>query len=755
MALSLTGRTAAARADLGRAPTLPRTGLGREVATLAPPAILLLAVLQVATDHGARHGELALAGLTVLVTQILPGAIVWRLIRPVHGWLVEDLAMGFAVGAALAVPCHVLGVLAGQPWLDAVLPIAVAGTLLAVPGTRLRIASRELQPLPWAWGVLVTVSCVGPLLNVLSADGYPVRWRGWATLYVDMPYHDALAAEVMHHVPPHYPQAALEPLAYHWFAHAWTAQIATVSGTGLDVLLWRADPALLLVAAPVATAVAAMRLTRRAWAGPPAALLAYLLPAVNPWSRAGLRTPLWGPLSPTQQFSALLIVALLVLLVLRWRGEASRWSLPVLGLLLVITGGAKGSTLPVVLLGSVVALVALVVMRARGARRTVALDVVLTGVVFVVLDKVMFGGGDGGVSLDLGHDFVAKQGALIAGHPVEPASPLGVATGVLAVLVMLLGPLAGLALLAFGETRRDPLAWLMIGGAAAGVGAVVGLTHPGASQFYFYLAGMPCLVLAGIWGTVVLVEHARARGASIAAAALVGALALPLVHLVYGDSGAPGLPRAVLALATLLVLLAAGCAVAARLTGTGTAGTVAGLAVALVAASTVPAIQDVADWQAPRSAVQAGPKPGAVDSADVRALRWLRDHSDPDDLVMTNKHCRTRVADPCDRRRFVIGAYAERAVLIEGWTYTRPASRLYSTYGSFEFTDAQFWDQGLLALNDGFIRSPTAAAARRLWNLGVRWVVVWQNPPHAAALSSYARLVQRGRTVRIYRLAVP
>ncbi|MGH3351046.1 MAG: hypothetical protein ACRDPS_10305 [Nocardioides sp.] len=735
--------------------TSPHTSLKREVATLAPAVVFLLLVLQIATGHGAGHVELALAGLVVLATQVVPGALVWRLVRPVRGWLVEDLVMGLGIGAAIAIPFHLLTVAIGVRWLDLLLPVGLAAVLLSVPATRARIRSRELEPLPWAWGVATALSSAGPLLAVLSMFAQPLRWRGWATLYVDVPFQQALAGELMTRVPPHYPQVALEPLTYHWFAHAWTAQVATISDTAIDVLLWRFNPALLMIVAPLVIAIAAMRISGHVWAGPAAALMAYLLPDVIPWARGGMATPLTTPMSPTQQFATMMAGVLLVLIAIRWRGEASRWALPLLVLLLVITGGSKGSTLPVLLMGGLLACAAMLLLRSRARLWVVGLDTLLTGLVLVLLSVFMFGGGSGGGSLDFGHDFVAGRGAAIVGQPFEPASPFGVVVGALCVLVYLSAPAAAFGLLAIRETRRDPLTWLLFGAGAAGIGGLVALTQPGLSQIYFYRAAEPFIAVAAVWGVVVLLGRTRLRRKVLLGGVATGVVALPVTMLVFDRDAAPGVGGAVLAAIVLLILVVIGAFLTARFTSTRATGLVAAGAVALLAAGAVPAAQGLLAWVPPASGVTPDSKPGALHSGDVDALHWLRDHSDADDRVITNNHCWRGQADPCDRRRFFVAAYAERQVLIEGWTYNRRASKLYADYGSSHFKDSQFWDQELLALNDGFIEDPSAKSAQELWELGVRWVVVWDGAPHAETLEPYAERVHEGTTTTVYRMVEP
>jgi len=709
-------------------------------------------VLELAARHDAGHRAIASAALAVLLTQVLPGALVWRLIRPHQGWLIEDLVMGLATGAALAVPSQIVAVSLGYRWVAAALPLALALVLVAIPAAREQIRSKSVSRLPWAWGAVVAVSSIGPLLDVLRAFTTPLRWRGWASFHVDVPFHQAVTGEVLHHFPPHYPQAALEPFVGHWFTYLWTAQVAAVSSTDVGTLLWRFNPALLMIVTPMAVAVAAVRLSGRAWTGPAAALLAFLLPDVVPWGASMMSNPLHTPMSPTQQLSAFLFAGLVTVVTLRWRAEATRWSLPLFVLMLVITSGTKGSTLPVIFAGMLSATVVTVIVRGR-ALRTVALDTVIAAATMIILGRTMFGGLAAQILFDYGKNFAASLGHGIAGPVVTIADASLFTNGALAVLTFLLGPISALGLLSTRTTLRDPLTWLLFGGGAAGLGAMVLLTTAGSSQVYFYKSAESLIAIGAAWGATVLVERSGSIRALTLAGLVTGVVAFAAAQFGLDAESSPALKVALTSLALLLVTIAVGALAVARATRTGLPGAVGVTAVALLAAPSAAAAQAVVTWEEPPVAVQENRTPRAINFADVQALRWLRDHSDPDDVIATNRHCLGRVADPCDRREFFIGAYTERRVLIEGWTYTNRAARIFPEFGHAKLPESAFWDPKLLALNDGFIAAPSKARAEDLWKLGVRWVVVWPESPHADDLAPYARRVHRGATITIYRLS--
>ena len=132
---------------------------------------------------------------------------------------------------------------------------------------------------------------------------------------------------------------------------------------------------------------------------------------------------------------------------------------------------------------------------------------------------------------------------------------------------------------------------------------------------------------------------------------------------------------------------------------------------------------------------------------------WLRDHSDPDDLVATNSHCRLVYRGNCDNRHFWISAYSERRVLIESWGYTVTALAALEHDKTF-FYFIPYWRGDLLADNDRAFRAPSEETIGTLRNkYGVKWLFVderFDEPaPH---LGRFAKLRFRRDDSSVYEL---
>lgn len=144
----------------------------------------------------------------------------------------------------------------------------------------------------------------------------------------------------------------------------------------------------------------------------------------------------------------------------------------------------------------------------------------------------------------------------------------------------------------------------------------------------------------------------------------------------------------------------------------------------------------------------------ASSNGQIAAAVYIRDHSGVNDLVMTNRHCiRPQVPDHCDSRRWLVTAFTERQVLIEGWTATNTPTRL-APQGRQSVT-INYWHPALLVLNDDFYTHPTAAAERKLWAMGVRWAYEENTRPHASTLAPYAILRYHNADASAWQLTKP
>ncbi|HYN29953.1 MAG TPA: hypothetical protein VES95_08800 [Dermatophilaceae bacterium] len=727
-----------------------------EVVTVATALGSVFVFLAYAVRTGLSMGSAGAALAAVAITQVLPGAVLWRAVRPRGGWLVEDLAVGFALGTAMAIGAQVLAGLTRVPWLSVAIPLCVPVALLVVRSSRRRVLQARASTLPWWWGPLVGVTAAPAVLQLVPYfRAHRLAWPPGAwRVHVDAFLHQALAGQLLTRGPTSWPTVVGEDLGYHWFAHAWIAQTARASGLGLDEVLLRVMPAVVPGLIVLSVAAGAVRLSGRPITGPMAAAVTMAGGQVNVFGKDTFGLPL-TPLSPTMALGVPTLIALIVVLAVRWRGESLSGAFVLVPVLAVVAAGTKGSTSPLVVAGLGLAAVAMGLWNRR-MLSPVLLDLAVVAGALVLTVVVVFRGSSAGLALGLTE--AAAQTPLHGWLGGLPSATLQ-RTALTVTALAILGRAAPMVMLPLHRPhRQDPVIWLLIGAVLSGAGGVVVFSHPGASQYYFAGTAIP---LMGMGTALALLEMHRRFGTAamwrLGVVSVVGGVLLATVPPAVEGELATGQYERTFAMLGWGLLVLLGTAAVGLLLVQG------GVRTRILAALAAGALTLTAAGIAVIVRSGAGPLPSppqpvditaayAVTQDQIDAARWIRDNSDIDDLVMVNRHC-TVPREPrggCDSRRWVVTAFTERQSLIEGWTATPTATRI-APEGRDSIT-VDYWRPELLELNDGFFVTPTAAAARQLQDLGVRWVYVDGTRPAAPTLAPYAQLRFENRDARVYEL---
>ncbi|MET8004875.1 hypothetical protein [Nonomuraea glycinis] len=748
----------------------------RPSAGWVPAGLVVVAAVVVLCRFGVPVAEIAAFAGHVGVGVMVPGVLLWRALGPGGGSLPVDLAAGLALGYAVEVLVYIAARAAGVPLAVVVWPVVTIGAFVVVPRLRRHWRGGGVRvPVGWAWAMSAVV---GYLLVWSAQQFYRVHglaWPGNAAPYVDMSYHLALLGEIKHHVPPTFPMVLGERLSYHWFVYAEMAATSWVTGIEPQTLLYRLTALPMLAGLAVLVAAVGWRLTGRPWAGV-AAILVTCFVCSPELHEGGLdlfttRSLFTAWLSPTQNFGALLFAPVVLLLVGFLRSGQGRWA--AVSILLVALMGAKATFLPLVLGG-----LALVLGMSWLVRRRLDRTAMIAGGIalacLVTARYALFGGGSQGMTiapLDTMRRAWAMAADLtnteMAGAPLGDLLGLGVLH--LTCLICVWAGLAGLAtygavpfhparpLHPEGPLRSarplhaagawgmllDPAVLLLLGIGAAGVGAMLVLGHPAASQLYFLEGARPYLSIAAVAGGLALLRTCRRLRPVAGCALVLGTVLAVTVKAVMGPAlpvsphDLPGiaLPYLVLGFAAWVVWLAL---VWWRRPA---ALVLVALAMGYVLPDTAAKVVD-----------QLGP-PGdftvTLPEGGMEASRWLRDHSAPDDVVATNGHCRPLRSPYCDSRHYWVSAYSERRVLVEGWAYAE------STLSRAPLTDESYLSLGFadpvrLAANDSVFLAPSATnIARLIRAYDVEWLLVDGKAP---PLGQFARLRFRSGACSVYQL---
>jgi hypothetical protein len=705
----------------------------------------------------------------VSLALILPGTLVYRSLRRTPHTLVEDVAMGAAVGLVLELPAWALAsALDVRGWLWA-WPLLVVVPFLAVPRLRRHwlVRGYPAVPLGWSWTVAGAVAFFTTYLSSTFLERNPILPTDEGTRqYLDLAYQLSLAGEAKGHFPLHVPQVADEPLYYHWFGYAHMAATSLVGGIDLPVVALRLAVPALCAAAIVLTAVVGWRVSGKPYAGAVAAVLFFVVGEVNfthPVSMPfGTQASfvVWHGMSMI--YSWVLLLALIGVLAdlvdrrpdgVRPTAALGRGGFALAALLLLGSGGAKASSLPVTGAALLVAAAAALVAGRRVPWRIAALGL-MTAVAQLFAIAVLFDFQSYGVTPD---PFWSFERYWSPAPPVGP-SLLGAVAVVVAFLVNMQLRGAGILPLAWrSRLRLDPAQWFLLGGAVAGPVIYLAIKQPGDGNQYFTRTGFAFAVLLSGWGYVRVFERARlSRAGTAALGAASGAFAIALVAIQFRFAGGPepsNPPDPLDPLMPLLrwsmLLVAFGSGVAALWIAAGRwlpALRGRGALVALTAVLLAGAPGLLMDMKKSREYANGGayatvPMP----RSRVLAARWVRDHSRPGDVLATNAHCLTLEKGICDPRSFWLSAYSERRVLVEGWAF---APRV-SASGSWAF-----WEPDLLRQGDEAFTAPTRAGLARLRDRdGVRWLVAdRQVLVESPALGRLAKLAYENDRIAVYEL---
>ncbi|MFG1952648.1 hypothetical protein [Micromonospora sp. NPDC048830] len=752
-----------AAAGPGGAPPARRPAAARFAPAAAGYAAVVVALLATGTP------ALDVARWTgyVLLAVLLPGTLVFRALRRPPHTLVEDVALGAAVGLVLELVGWAAFTALGRPGWLWLWPLAVLVPFVAVPRLRRHWRPAGYVPVPagWAWSLAAVVAGFTLYLTESFLRVNPVlpTDEGQAQ-YIDLAFQLSLAGAATHQVPLEVPQVAGEPLHYHWFGFAHFAAASLVSGVDLPTVFFRLGVPSLCALAAVLVAVVGWRVSGRPYAGVAAAALMFTVGEFG--YENGIRQLfgtqatfiVWG--SPSMTYSWVLLLPLVAALgevAGRARGSTvpalgpGRWALA--ALFLAASTGAKASSVPVVLAAlAFTAAVGLLARRRPPRAVLAAAGLALAAQLFAT--AVLFAFESHGVTVD---PFSGLRPYVGTGHPAGVTALLWAAVFGAFLLNLQLRLAGALALLRLRRWRLEPVQVFLLGGALAGPAIYLLVGHPGSSNQYFTRAGFAFGVILSAWGWAELLDRAAlgVRGRALLAAGAAGfAVLLTAVQLRHpapapaGPAYAAVLPLLTWAMALLAVavLVALGWpALVGRWPGLAGRGGAVLLTAALVAGAPGLVLDAAAAHRYPNGGAYPVER---MPASRVAAARWVHDHSEPGDVVATNAHCRAVVRGWCDARSFWLSGYAERAVLVEGWAF---APRMVGLPGG---PYAPFWDAGRLRANDEAFTAPTAAGLAHLRDsYGVRWLVVdRQVGRESEALATLADLRYTNARMAVYRL---
>jgi hypothetical protein len=709
---------------------LEHLGTRQQVVFLFGGWASFVAVLMVMAGH-----EPLVSGLAALMVagQFTAGYVLWQaLIGGMDGGFVGGIAFGAIFGSLLSTLSGIVFVstplspiawaaplVVALPMISRLSPIArasssvslwlVAATLVGLSTEwtwllPLAIAAVLVAAREWLPKLLVIPVAVGLGIGqwwlIDQRSSYWSQFRQGLTEVADYQFLEAVARGTAQWAHTDSVLLSGDRLFYHWISYAWAGRVSE-SVNAIDFAFSSHLIQVVFVATVVVlTYVAAIRLGARGpWP---------LVAAFSTSSLVGVPIGLFQTLSvhsPSQTF----VTAILFAAILLVSHQANVRLGPLLVVFSVLAAGVVGgkvAALPaLIVVGGVNALIA-----ARKGVRSRAISLVGLTVLVAVGGFAYFF--SGALNEDPSGTLQIKPFEVVYTEgPIASSEPLWLlAIGLLATITGILVCVPGL--LAFrgvtrGESRHLAILFFSAAGASIGVGFLYVGERTGVP--YFFNLGIALLVpVSAASMSRLRFELTKTRLFFVGiVSVLVGVAAPNLIDRVSGETDGESLFRSTLLVTPLLV-------------GMGLAGMLRANrkpVVALVAL--VASMSSFVAWVPRYSVIHAVngrsyvPTTNAISGSPgfVEAARWIRDNSNPDHIVATNRFCNQFDQSPleCDAYRTVIPAVSGRRVLIENldWISIAPEEL-----------------ERRVKLVTDFVERPTDKSLAGLLTANVSWVLV-------------------------------
>jgi hypothetical protein len=135
------------------------------------------------------------------------------------------------------------------------------------------------------------------------------------------------------------------------------------------------------------------------------------------------------------------------------------------------------------------------------------------------------------------------------------------------------------------------------------------------------------------------------------------------------------------------------------------------------------------------------------------ASDWLRDRSNPDDVLATNKFCISKAAVTCiDPKYFGVSSTTQRQMLIEGPYYVVSGPHFSSQPNVSDETKYPGWVKERLDLSRGFADKPNAEIKAKLREYGVDWFYLFKENTTNRNWEPYGTVMYENTEVAIIKL---
>lgn len=731
-------------------------------------AVLLLAWI------GDSGGESIRYLFTWSIAVLLPGTLLWRALAGGRS-VAQDLGFGAVLGLAWQLAIWAACTAIGVPLLQWAAVAALLLVFALTPALQPHFSWRgtSLAPPLW-WHLLLVTSLLVAILRAVVVLLRPIPLPPIAAArHQDIWYQLSLVQELIRDATPADLSVLGEPLIYHWFANATIASGSVMSDVPPPQALMHQWPLTMAITLVLVGWAAGELLSERTWAGPLAAALAGVLPgalqladspSVNMSAAQAVQ-------SPTGTMAAVVMLGLVgpTVLILRRQGSPGVWAAMIL--LLALATGTKPTLLPIMLVGFAFAGVAGWVSERLPPWRLAVLGVVAGGFLFASTFALIGSSGGSRVQL-LASMRVQPYYQAVSGDKTYPATGGWVLASLagadprmllfgatlLAYFLLIEAPrLLTLFGLKLDPVRRDPAYWWIGGCVAAGTGVTLVFSHPGYSEYHF-LGAILALGMVGVVAIGVnLAPGTRTR--DLVVVGVAGVLTAVGVYLYWPtEANTHTVARAAAGLLGPFALLAVvGAVVILGINWARRPATIAVQVIVLTVAAGLP-LQLIVFGQALEKATRPLASPVVayrtyLTADEQSAMLWLRDHTRPDDVAVSNVFCLpARFRPGCPDDAYWISGLSGVQLWMGGWGYS-PANLSATDHKRSFLLQPSPWPDRVLDSRTAVEKPSEQHLAKLSRNVGVTLIIGdLRAGPVSPKLDKLADRVFGNSDVRIYRL---
>ena len=674
--------------------------------------------------------------LVVLFSLLIPGSLFIDTIRFKTSGFLENIVLGTAVAAGLALLAHPLMGLVGLGKFTFLL-FTIIGIVLII--TRFRSFSFTVKNLNLRLSFLISFLLIPFGIWVgRQADVVPMKDFDNFSVPPDIYHHLSIAAEIGNHGPAIYPYVAGSgvSLQYHWGAFSLGSFLNAGDLISLPIAMFRVEFILLSFLLLTLLFFTGKFVGKNNLAGGVAALFGVLTiyPAYE--ISDGLRVPLIRTGSISQLAAGVFLVAALrIFFQICESKKINYFHLSLLSILVMATTLSKGPT-GLLLLG-IIGLTSIIYIFSKEIK--FGLNLIISSLIgFALILPVIFTFGptkSSGMSLWISPLSSVKT---ILGYYGEPVSSRNLLILSIVLAVSCLTPF--LILLLNLSKKPTYLIPLIVASAIGILGLFVFEAWGNSQWFIYYPVGLLIAISLSIIFPSVITNFSNIQ---LIILIVLGLFFQNVVHLLLRNWFEPnGLNFGALWVVSVAYVFLASLLISSIIWKLGIYQSLIAASITLLFIGVFSAFNHKDIYPYPVSNYE---HPWSITKGTSVAAIFIKENSSIDDVVATNRHCvGPEESNTCISRIFTISALAERRTFVEGWAYTTcPVS---------EVLNNSYWNKPHFELNQQVVLNSDEKAAQEISAYGVKWLLIDLRRPHSKDLSNIASKEFSAGEVEVWKL---